>query len=267
MNQRYVTALAVFCAFTFLFCKSKDNTPKKADPMKAESSLFSKKHCVNEANGQCAEFTISYPIFSGGDSVTVLMLNKSVQAYVLSAVAGNGQLPFAQALDSAGWQFIEQYTEALKETPDMPMGFSTEITDTIPFMNSKVVTIQMDGYAYTGGAHPNPFGLLVSYDLSNHVKPLEITDLVRDTNAVRPALEKAYKLSKGLKETDPLSEVTYPDLVQLPMPSSVGVATEGIRFFYNAYEVAPYAVGASDVLLTWEQLGALADRDRWMGDR
>lgn len=267
MNQRFIPALAVFCAVTFLFCKSPNNPSKEAIPLKAESSLFSKKHCVNEAKGQCAEYTISYPIFSGGDSVTVVKLNKSVQAYVLSAVAGNGQLPFAQALDSAGWQFIQQYIEDLKESPDMVMGYSTEILDTIPFMNSKVVTIQMDGYAFTGGAHPNPFGLLVSYDLKNHAKPLEITDLVRDTNAVRSVLEKAYKRSKGLKETDPLSEVTYPDLVQLPMPSSVGVVAEGIRFFYNAYEVAPYAVGASDVLLTWEQLGAQADRERWMGDR
>ena len=50
------------------------------------------------------------------------------------------------------------------------------------------------------------------------------------------------------------------------MPANVGVVAEGIRFFYNAYEVAPYAVGAGDVLLTWDQLGALADKGKWIGD-
>ncbi|MDO8367942.1 MAG: DUF3298 and DUF4163 domain-containing protein [Saprospiraceae bacterium] len=264
MRKLLLPALAIFCAVALLFCKSKDTPPPVASAMKAESSQFSKRHCVDEANGQCAELNISYPVFSGGDTAIVAALNKSVQNYVLSAVGGNGQSNFAQALDSAGLQFVQMYMEVLKDNPDFVMGYSTEITDTISFLNAKVATIQMDGYSYTGGAHPNPFGLLVSYDLSKGAKPLEITDLVLDTNAVRPALEKAYKLSKGLKETDPLGEMVYGEMQQLPMPANVGVAAEGIRFFYNAYEVAPYAVGATDVLLTWEQLGALADRKRWV---
>jgi len=28
--------------------------------------------------------------------------------------------------------------------------------------------------------------------------------------------------------------------------------------------VAPYAVGPSDILLTWEQLGTLADKHKWV---
>jgi hypothetical protein len=106
--------------------------------------------------------------------------------------------------------------------------------------------------------------MIVSYDLQKGGAPLEITDLVSDTNAVRPILEKAYKVSKGLKETDPLSELVYPEIQQIPMPAGAGVSAEGIHFYYNAYEIAPYAVGPADVLLRWEQLGALADKNRWI---
>lgn len=267
MIKPLLPAFAAFCAVALLFCKSKDNVPQTTTQMKAESSQFSKRHCADESNGQCADFSISYPVFSGGDPAAAAALNKSVQNYVLSVVGGNGQSSFVQALDSAGQQFIQMYLDVLKDNPDLIMGFSTEITDTVSFMNSKVVTIQMDGYSFTGGAHPSPFGLLVSYDLTKGAKPLEITDLVSDTNAVRPALEKAYKVSKGLKETDPLGDMVYTEIKQMPMPTNVGVAAEGIRFFYSAYEIAPYAVGASDVLLTWEQLGGLADRGKWIGDR
>jgi hypothetical protein len=42
-----------------------------------------------------------------------------------------------------------------------------------------------------------------------------------------------------------------------------GIVREGIRFLYNPYDVASWAVGRTDVLLTWEQLGALAERTRW----
>jgi len=264
MKKPLLPALAAFCAIALMFCKPKDNVPQTATPMKAESSQFSKRHCANESKGQCAEFNIAYPVFSGGDTAVASALNKSVQNYLLSAVGGNGQSNFAQALDTAGQQFVQTYLDALQDNPDWIMGYSTEITDTVSFMNAKVVTIQLDGYSFTGGAHPNPFGLLVSYDLTKGAKPLEITDLVSDTNAVRPALEKAYKISKGLKETDPLGDMVYSELKQLTMPANVGIATEGIRFFYNAYEVAPYAVGATDILLTWEELGSLADRKKWV---
>lgn len=265
MNNHFLRAIMAFCAIALLACNAQENPKAGAIlPLKTEHSEFSKRQCANQSTEVCAEFKISYPIFSGGESATVSALNKSVQDYVLSAVAGDGQLPFAQALDSAAWNFVEMFKTDLHDNPEMTMGYFTEIKDSVPLVNSKVATVQMDGYAYTGGAHPNPFGLLVSYDLKKGAKPLEITDLVRDTNALRPLLEKAYKISKGLKETDPLGEMVYPDIKQLPMPANVGVAKEGIRFFYNAYEVAPYAVGASDVLVTWEQLGPLADKASWM---
>ena len=264
MTKLLLPALAAICTIVLLFCKSKDSNPQSSAQMKFESSQYLKRHCVDEAKGLCATFDISYPVFSGGDAATAAALNKSVQNYLLSAVGGNAQSSFALALDSAGLQFMQMYTGDLQDIPEITTGYATEIKDTVPFLNSKVATIQMDGYSFTGGAHPNPFGLLVSYDLTKGAKPLEINDLVSDTNAVRPALEKAYKILKGLKETDALGDLVYPEIKQMPMPANVGVAAEGIRFYYNVYEIAPYAIGDGDVLLTWEQLGGLADRKRWV---
>jgi hypothetical protein len=264
MRKLFFPTLVLCCTLVLNSCEPKGTANVNAVALKSESSQYSKRHCVDEATERCAEFKISYPIFTGGDAASTAALNSSVQGYVLSAVGGNDQLPFAQALDSVGLQFIQMYLNDLKDNPDLIMGFSTEIRDTVSLLNNKVATVKMDGYSYTGGAHPNPFGLLVSYDLSKRAKPLEINDLVSDTNAVRPILEKAYKLAKGLKETDPLGEMVYEEIKQLPMPANVGVASTGILFFYNAYEVAPYAVGSTDVLLTWEQLGPLADRKKWV---
>ena len=264
MRKLPLSVLAAFCVCAMICCKSKDTSPQSSAQMKYESIQYSKRHCVDEAKGLCAIFDISYAVFSGGDAATIAALNKSVQNYVLSAVGGNAQSSFALALDSAGLLFTQMYTDDLKDIPEITLGYATEIKDTVPFLNAKVATIQMDGYSFTGGAHPNPFGLLVSYDLTKGARPLEITDLISDTNAVRPALEKAYKILKGLKESDALGNLVYPEIKQLPMPANVGVAAEGIRFYYNVYEIAPYAVGDGDILLTWEQLGSLADRKRWV---
>lgn len=248
----------------FLHCAPNADKKTQFSATKAESSQYSKQQCVNESSEVCAEFNVSYPIFSGGDTATTNALNRSVQQYLLSAVGGNGQLPFVQSLDAAAQMFVQMFVEDQKENPDREIGYAMEIKDTIPFLNSKVATVQFDGYAYTGGAHPSPFGVLLSYDLRNKANPLGLADMVSDTNALRPLLEKAYILSKGLPTDSPLSEATYPDMKQLPMPANVGLVAKGIRFYYNAYEVAPYALGDSDILLTWEQLGSLADRSKWL---
>lgn len=264
MRKLFFPTLVLCCTLVLNSCKPKETPQPNTVAMKSESSQYSKRQCVDEASERCAEFKISYPVFSGGDAASTAALNTSVQGYVLSAVGGNDQHPFVQALDSVGLQFIQMYLNDLKDNPDLIMGYSTEIRDTVSLLNTKVATIKMDGYSYTGGAHPNPFGLVVSYDLLKGAKPLEINDLVSDTNAVRPILERAYKLAKGLKETDPLTEVVYEEIKQLPMPANIGVVANGLLFYYNAYEVAPYAVGSTDVLLTWEQLGALADKKKWL---
>ncbi|MCC7465824.1 MAG: DUF3298 and DUF4163 domain-containing protein [Saprospiraceae bacterium] len=265
MHRLSLFAGLLICSLLLCFsCSTKEKPAEAKALLKTESSLFSKRYCEDEAKGICANFEVSYPIFSGGDSSVTTALNKSLQEFVVSAVGGNGQLPFALALDSASMQFFELFKMDVKERPEIAMEYATEIKDSIPFLNSKVATVQMDGYSYTGGAHPNPFTMLVSYDLTLGAKPLEVTDLVTDTNAVKPILEKAYKLSKGLKETDPLTEVVYQEIQQIPLSAQVALVSNGVVFFYNAYEIAPYAVGPSAVLLTWEQLGALADRKKWM---
>ncbi len=264
MRNHLFPVLTAFCVLVFLSCKPQTPAPEKPVPLKAENRQVSQKHCIGNDSEQCATFTISYPVFSGGDSTVAKALNKSVEGYLLSVLGGNGDVPFTQALDSAGIVFIQSYKSDQAENPGRPGGYTTEITNKIPLLNPKVVTIEMDGYSFMGGAHPNPFALLVSYELAKGAKPLAVTDLVSDTNAVRPILEKAYKLTKGLKETDPLNDVVYSETKQLPMPANVGVTAEGIRFYYNAYEVAPYAVGVGDVLLTWEQLGTLADKAKWI---
>jgi hypothetical protein len=53
----------------------------------------------------------------------------------------------------------------------------------------------------------------------------------------------------------------------LPVPVHFGIVADGVQFLYNPYDVASWAVGRTDVLLTWEQLSGTADRTRWGGSR
>lgn len=261
MRKLLITGLFLSLAVSIFSCKSKETSAALA-PLKSESKNFDKKFCISE--DMCATFQVSVPQLTGGDSTVTKIVNRSVQSYVLSTVGANESLPFVVAMDSAAIHFIDDFKKMREENPDVPMGFSMEIKGSTLMLTTKIATMQLDGYSFMGGAHPNPFNTIVSYDLVNKGKALTVSELVSDTNAVRPMLEAGYKEAKGLKPDGDVKELIYPELSQLPMPANVAVLPQGIIFYYNAYEVAAYAIGPTEIILTWEQLGALADRKKWL---
>ncbi len=256
LSQGLLFSLTLFV----IACNPKET--RVVAPLRAETIAFEKKFCV--ADTICAIFDVTVPQISGGDSSVTAAVNHSVQSFVRSTVGAGESPSFTVAMDSAAAQMISAFKQSRIDIPDIPMGYSMEIKGATPMLTTKVATMYVDGYSFMGGAHPNPFTTVVSYDLLQGGKALSITSMVADTNAVRPLLEAAYKEAKGMKPEEKITDLLYPELQHLPMPANVAVLPEGLIFFYNAYEVAPYAVGPAEIVLTWEQLGALADRKKWL---
>lgn len=257
-----LVALAILCLFA---CKSKDSqglsaTAATTEVLKYETRNFVKHHCVNEK--QCADFNIIYLHVNGNNTALAEAVNKSVQARTIAGLDGNKNLPFEVALDSAGTKFIGQFVQLKSDIPDQ--GHEIQLTSNVLLNNAKVLTTRLDFYYSTGGAHPNAASAVMSFDLQKDGRELKAADLLTDTSAVLPLLEKAYKKAKELNESDDIGQLLLTENKKLPLPANMGVVPEGILFAYIDYEVAPHAVGPADIVLTWEQLGALADKSRWI---
>lgn len=250
-------------ALLFLFaCKSKDSQGNAAvEILKPETRTFVKRHCVSQ--DQCADFNIAYLNVGGSDAALADAVNKAVQARTIAGLEGNKNLPFEVALDSAGILFIDQYVQLTTEVPDYKQGMENQLTSNVLLNNAKVMTVRLDYYS-SGGAHPNTASAVMSFDLQNGGRELRATDLLKDTAAVLPLLENAYKKAKELKETDDIGQLLLTENKKLPLPANVGVVPEGILFAYIDYEVAPHAVGPTDIVLTWKQLGPLTDKSKWV---
>ena len=146
------------------------------------------------------------------------------------------------------------------------MGFSRATTVRVRWVSARLLTVELEESAFTGGAHGDYSATLRSFDLRT-ANPTPVTAMVSDTAALVPLLESGFVLAKADAGAvpPPLADLLVPEVKRLPVPPHVGVVQEGLLFLYNPYEVAPWAVGRTDVLLTWEQLGTLADRTRWGG--
>ncbi|MEZ4965589.1 MAG: DUF4163 domain-containing protein [Saprospiraceae bacterium] len=253
--------LAVF----YLSCHSKQgntnaNAAPAADTLRYEMRSFVKHYCVNDE--QCADFNIIYPDIVIKDSSAAEWIRQALQERILAGVGAESGPSLVTSLDSAAARFIDEFVQLKRDFPQQEAGHTMQMTGSVLFNTPKAVTFRLDFNWYTGGAHPNAAVAIISFDRGTG-RELPITALLTDTNAVRPMLEAAYKKDKGLDPTDDITQLLYPGLEHLPMPVNAGIVPEGIIFAYSDYEVAPHAVGPMETILSWEQLEALADRQRW----
>lgn len=231
------------------------------DTLKYEIRKAVKRHCVNDE--QCADFNIFYLNVAGNNVMLAGTVKMLVQMRTLAGLGGNPNSPFELALDSIGLNFIEEFIQLKRDMPSQTFNQTMQVTSNVLLNNPKIMTTRIDFFTFTGGAHPNTASALMSFDLKRDGYELKIADLVKDTAAVLPMLEKAYKEAKQMQANDDISKLLLSGK-SLPFPANIGVVPQGILFVYNDYEVASHAVGPADILLTWEQLGDLADKTKWL---
>lgn len=80
--------------------------------------------------------------------------------------------------------------------------------------------------------------------------------VIKDQKALLPLIEKKYLALKG----EGFSGDYLTESGKIEFPANWGYTDAGILFHYNAYEIAAYAVGDADILLTWEEMGAAASK-------
>lgn len=262
MTKYILFACSLLCVAGLVFsCSgSGSQTASPATPLTFTMQEYKYKKCLHDSI--CAEINLRYPVFSGGSAAE--RLNDSIEIALYMAVNANRELPLQAALDSAAAQLYATMKSNIEEDFAIGMSYTVELNSEVLLQTNKLISLQMDGYTFSGGAHGYYYTVLNTFDIAT-AESLRLGDLVSDTTALRPLLERAFV---GDHEED-IPNVTLKDLLldpeqPLALPLNYCIVPSGIRFIYNPYEVAPYAVGQTDITLGWQLLGPLADKKKWL---
>ncbi len=261
MCKQVFPFIAAVAMLSFFACQPNTPPAPPAAPLTVTMTEVKKENCVHDTI--CATLHLSYPVLNGGPNAAVTAaINDSIQDFLFLVAEANPDLPLAQSIDSAALAMFEMLKEDVSmRGGEYEMSFTNELTSKVLWQTNRFLSLEMNTFAFSGGAHGMYGTLLETFDLTTGKTPA-LTDIIRDTSALRPLLENAFLKSKQADAPD----ATLRDLLlveQLTMPVMYCVLPEGVRFVYNPYEVAAYAVGQTDILLTWEQLGKLADKSKW----
>lgn len=212
----------------------------------------------------CAKVTIVYPEAVAGPDKLRQSINRYVQQRLQSikldlnpdadtTATGNAASDLADFFLKQRQQFVE----AMKTMPDTPAaitGWEMQVKGKPLYVSEKVVSLRFDIYHFSGGAHGNPSNILQSFDSTGHT--LTLTEMVSDTAQLRKLTEQKFRqVRKEVVGNKTLSEAGY--FVKgdtLPLPQNYALSPDGLLLYYNPYEIGPYVMGDTELLLPYAQL-------------
>lgn len=220
--------------------------------------------CTGEkTTSPCARMKADFPRAVSGPMRLQQFINDTISHYVresLSAFAPprDELLP---SMDTIARRFIRDYQNFFEQNEDYGFTWEVETKGEVLFQNKKVLSVSLDNYSFTGGAHPNTFRQLLNFDLNNR-QMLHLKEIIVDEFRFKSRVEEAFRQYHQIGVGADLNEAGFFWDQAFFLPANFAVRQNGLYLYYNNYEAAPYAAGSTELLLPWEKLQGVVDRDR-----
>ena len=154
----------------------------------------------------------------------------------------------------------EDHRTLLRDFPDAPrVPWHDERLTTLLLSTPELLSVRVDAESYTGGAHPLASVTLATYELPSG-RPLSLPELVAtdQAEAFRAAAERSFRRTRGLEPKASLEAAGFWfEGDRFRLPTNWAVTADGLLLRFEAYDVGPWSMGASEFVLTPEQLRGL----------
>lgn len=224
--------------------------------IKIEQRAFEKEstYCQQDST-HCMRIRASYPYLITGPSPIIQAINDTIAYHLKSnlAVFAVDQSELAGSLDSISEAYIQEFEQLMQETPDYPFAWEIEVEGSVLHQSAKVLSVALNAYSYTGGAHPNIFLDLINFDLSNG-KKLNLTDIFTDEIKLRALVERKFREVREIGPSISIADAGFFWGDSFSLPQNFALQEEGVYFYYNPYEAAAYALGATEFTIPYEDL-------------
>jgi len=209
------------------------------------------KDCGDKPDTGCTVAQIKYPVFEGQSA-----LNDTITKRFL-AIELPGNRPADDAKEQAK-NFVADYEKFYadkRRKGDKKIPFESKTYAKVIRQDSSLLTIEMGGYSFAGGAHGGSLTIFLNWNTKAQ-KLIILQDILRkgyekDFNAIA---EKIFRKQENLTDTSSLARDYFFKGNQFHINSNYLITPLGIRFLYNQYEIKPYAAGITDLFIPYTQI-------------
>ncbi|MEZ7498270.1 DUF4163 domain-containing protein [Flavobacterium sp. Arc3] len=217
-----------------------------------ENQTFEKKTTL-ACKSDCPHIIIQVPI-AKDVPIVADSINKKVFS-VLKEIVYFGEKPYTST-DYKGLvsSFIDSYEKLQKDFPKDSFGWEAKINGEVKYVSENIINIEIKHYTYTGGAHGYQGLRSLLFD-SNTGKTILQHQLFKDRKSFKAFAEKKFRNKYKIPEKGSINQtgLLFEDDT-FHLPQNIFYTDKGLLLFYNPYEVASYADGTKELLLSYNEL-------------
>lgn len=212
-------------------------------------------------NALPATVALTWPEFtdSKGPNPALDAINQTVRQQVLAMYS---EQP-AKSIDELVESFSQAYLDAMKDGSDPIGGWKLRFETTLRHSDDQVVGLELLESVFTGGAHPNSTIVYRVFSLKSGAQvPLSAVVPLDKADALTRVAEKHFRQARQLKPDETYEQAGFQfEGGKFVLNSNYLLSKDGLAFCYNQYEIAPYSMGITTVLIPWEDLKPLVSAD------
>lgn len=214
----------------------------------------------------CAALLFEYPQIKNAMSSAV---NDNISNFILGEFLDTygGRNEF-KSLDQMADSFFKDHQTISSEFPETRQSWEIQGTASVIYNDNFIVSVRTDIYSYTGGAHPNSQTNYANFNSKNG-KRIFLADVLRENykSDLNSIAEKTFRENNKLTAEQSPDEAGYWFFDnQFALNENFGIKTDGLVFYFNSYEIAPYSMGPTEVFISYSDIKNLIKSDGLLSD-
>ncbi|MGB3143510.1 MAG: DUF3298 and DUF4163 domain-containing protein [Maribacter sp.] len=231
--MKYKLPFLLFC-FLIIGCENK------------EGITFEPYEISNNTCENCTSVHISIPKALNQTQIAET-INTALREEIISLLNFDEQTNI-ENLQDAITSFSSDYKNLNEKFPEESTPWEAKIEGEVTFESKKFLTIKLDSYIFTGGAHGYSTVRFLNFDVENGLE-IENDQLVKNHDAFFSFAEQKFREHENIPENSNINSTGFMFEEEVfTLPANMGYALNGIQLFYEPYEIASYADGP--ILLT-----------------
>lgn len=275
MKKQYVSLLIIILSVSCLLFSCHNNMNKKVGELIFDSIQVNQtSHLFNDTAKPACNLTINftYPTQSA-DKV----LKDSLESYFITACFGEKYLTDnpKEVIKSFTQNYVDNYRHDLEpmyledekergKDKDNAASISAwysyykAIESHVQFYKNALLVYRIDYNEYTGGAHGIYTSTFLNIDL-NKKSPIKIDQLfIADyKEALTDLIWNQLMAENKVTTHEALEDLGYGSTGDITPTDNFYLSSDGITFYYNVYDITPYAMGPVKVSIPFSMMAHL----------
>lgn len=214
----------------------------KEIPFEFEETAIEKKEPVT--------IEVIYPKLND-DSDVSSKINKTIESSLAEQIAFFEEEVDNLTLNDAITQFENRFVSFKNDFEANAAPWEVIINSEIVFQSLYVITISIDSYTFTGGAHGNSVITLLNFD-PNTGNLYTQDDVFKPSKDFTELVKIYFKTETESKNNNIQNDNFFGEDFRLP--ENIGFNEEGVIFLYNTYELSSYAEGITEFTIPYNEI-------------